>query len=420
MSDRAWIEKCDYSLVLNKLDWEKWVIGAGEKVCLDLETSGLNHRVDYIVGISLSKKEGEAVYIPIAHPDNNFEDIPWFYKKLEEFFLNRVLLAYNAKFDINFLEYANVTIPKYEDVMISVYLQNSNEKQKGLKASSKRLLGLEMIEIEELFEPPDEYDKKGNLKKKKKVKKDAIDFTIISPEESREYACSDADITLRLYNFLAPVRVAQQKVYTIESKALPVIREMESNGVMLDSDFLARLPEKTRVKAELLANNIREKLGVPDLDILSNKQLGAALDAKGVPLPRSEKTQNFQIGKKQLSEIAHKYPIAQDLIEYRQYMKAVNTYMIALYKGSLNHRCFFRMNQCAAPSGRFSSGKDVEMTARRNSNDGYMPVNVQAINSNAGSMWHPVLQIKKRYKKDTKALLYKYEEQVLDLEKFEK
>ena len=401
VKDRAWLSECEYKLVTKMSEWEAWKVDAGDTVVLDLETTGLNPYKHMIVGVSLSKRESEAIYVPLRHPSNNYEDVAGFIDELSLFFDGRTLLAYNAKFDINFLETAGMKIPKYEDVMTSVYLMDCNLKAKGLKDMAKLILGIDMIRLDELFLTPEE------LAKKTRRKKD-MDFSTISPDgKTKDYACSDADLTLRIHNHLESVREEQAIIYKMETKLVDVVRRMERNGVLLDADYLARLVPEADKNAQKCQKIIYDAVGY-EFNLGSPKQVGPALEGLGFEVGRTEKG-NPKTGKAELKRLGD-HAVPKAILKYREMVKAKGTYLVQLYHDAMQGRARFRFNQFAAPSGRFSSGKDKDsdIKVKRDADDGYAKVNVQSISSNASAEWvHGVEILERTTKEDPETVLYK-------------
>ena len=211
---------------------------------LDLETTGLDTRVfdgetqAKIVGICLAPAEGVGYYIPVRHRDSD-ANVPWMTVVGEMVRLtssDAVAVFHNAKFDQPFLQF-NGTRPfgdwydhkKWEDTLILAYLRNSRARQKGLKYLSKTDLGLEMIELAELWSKPGE----------------SMDFSTLDPEWDPVvwYAAADAICTLRLYNLLAadPSVKAQNGVYSIEKMCLTATRWMEGARIPTDQAKVAEL-----------------------------------------------------------------------------------------------------------------------------------------------------------------------------------
>lgn len=232
---------------------------------LDLETTGLNSTVfdgrtkDFIVGFCLSPDGVSGYYVPVHHPDYPDLCVPQEYAYSEMRRLVRsgaVAIFHNARFDQEFLQFCGGEPigewddPKgWEDTMLLAYLRNSRAQQKGLKFLSQTELGMEMIELDELFHPDE-------------VKEHGKNFSKLNPawESTILYAASDAICTYLLYQKLRgealdpktfsfgegsnkfDFRVpSQNTVYTIEKMAIPAIRWMCRIGLPVDREKILEL-----------------------------------------------------------------------------------------------------------------------------------------------------------------------------------
>jgi DNA polymerase-1 len=155
---------------------------------IDTETTGQQPLTCNLVGISLSLKEGEAYYIPVGHTNSGairqltLETVR---EKLGPVIgsISAAKVTQNGKFDITVLQMAGISLRNVTfDTMIAAYLLG--DKQIGLKAMSFNRLGVEMAPITDLIG-----------KGAKQLTMDQVDI-----EKASDYACADADMTLRLRN----------------------------------------------------------------------------------------------------------------------------------------------------------------------------------------------------------------------------
>lgn len=226
---------------------------------LDLETTGLDQRafptdtgkletVDKIVGFCLSPSPTRTYYIPVRHRDKGAHaNVP---PRLVVAMIQRiqasgaVAVFHNAKFDHKFLQYepsgqcGEWDDPKvWEDTLLLAYLRDPREKAIGLKVLSKKELGREMIQLEELF--PSEM-----------VKAKKLNFATLDPtwEPVLWYAGSDALNTLALYRIFHPVVVdkdqfgkSQKTIYTIEKICVTATIWMEQCRIHINKTKLIEL-----------------------------------------------------------------------------------------------------------------------------------------------------------------------------------
>jgi len=252
---------------------------------LDLETTGLDARVFYsddgspytndkIVGYCISPNPDTGYYIPVRHKETEANVPPRLVaeavKRLVE--SDAVAVFHNGKFDQEFLQHDDYgpigewdNPKKWEDTFILAYLRNTRERNKGLKALSKNELGMEMIELKELF--PVEKRRKGFL-----------DFSTLDPEWEPTvwYAAADAICTLRLFHILHPTVLnkddhqrSQSTIYALEKGCVTATRWMERCRIHVDRDkieelirigqaeWMECLKEVYRDGSELLGRDIR-------------------------------------------------------------------------------------------------------------------------------------------------------------------
>jgi DNA polymerase-1 len=183
----------------------------------------------------------------------------------------------------------------------------------------------------------------------------------LPPTQVYEYACEDADITLRLKNVLEP-RLKEAGVESlfrdIEMPLMPVLAEMEMNGVCLDTKALAETSKFFTERMLQLEAHIYELAGEP-FNISSPKQVGDILFGKMkiVDKPKKTKTGQFVTSEEVLMQLRSKSPIVGEILDYRGLKKLLSTYVDALPK-LINPRTghiHTSFNQAVTATGRLSS-----------------------------------------------------------------
>jgi len=230
---------------------------------IDVEATGLDNRVfegktkDQIAGIGLAPTTDAGYYVPCRHrkklPDGSFDhetyvNIPLAvfrreFKRLAE--SDAIGVFHGGKYDHDMLQFEGSgdlgtwdRARKWEDTLLLAYLDDSRAKKRGLKTLSPKYLGLEMIELGELFHAMFGKDYKGPL-----------DFSLLDPEwePAIHYATSDVIITMRLYKYLHP-RVhkpddgmSQAFIYAIEKGCITATRWMRRNRIWIDQTVVREL-----------------------------------------------------------------------------------------------------------------------------------------------------------------------------------
>jgi len=320
-----------------------------ETFALDLETTSLDAMSAQLVGVSISPAPGEAYYIPIGHVGwGQLEQLP-----LEQV-INRLkpLLeapniaktAHNSKYDLTVLaEYGAIVNNLTFDTMLAAYLLC--EKSLGLKALAFARLGIEMTPITALI---------GSGAKQ-------LPMSQVEVSRAANYACADADMTLRLTELLA-AELHQQGLWPlfadVELPLVPVLISMERAGIALDTDLLRHMSHRLGEQLLKLEAEIYNWVG-HQFNINSPQQLGSVLFQE-LKLPPARKTKSgYSTGASTLEELRGVHPIIDAILEYRQLTKLKSTYIDAL-PALLNPktgRVHTNFNQTRTATGRLSSSE---------------------------------------------------------------
>lgn len=337
----------EYYLIENEPDARKILdfFLTKEILSLDTETTSTNPIDAELVGLSFSVEEKKAFYVAV--PDNREEakKIVNIFKPLYE---NPEILkiGQNLKYDLEVLHNYGVSLagPMF-DTMIAHYLIQP-ELRHNMDYMAETLLHYRTIHIEELI---------GERGRNQRNMRD------LKPAEVYEYAAEDADITLRLYNVLLPKLKecgAEQLFYEIEMPLMPVLAEMELNGIRIDTESLAETSSILTSRMRQLETQIYEAAG-EEFNIASPKQVGEILFGKMkiVDKPKKTKTGQYVTSEEVLQQLRHKNPIVDDILAHRGLKKLLGTYVDALPK-LINRRTghiHTSFNQAVTSTGRLSS-----------------------------------------------------------------
>ena len=312
---------------------------------LDTETTSINPVDAELVGLSFAVEEGKAFYVAIPAEREKAQTIVNIFKPLYE--STEILkIGQNIKYDMEVLMNYGVRLasPMF-DTMIAHYVLQPEQKH-NMDILAETLLGYQTVHIDELIGP------------KGKGQKNMRD---LSPADICDYAAEDADVTLRLYNVLKP-RLKETGVedlfYNIEMPLVPVLAEMEMNGVLLDTKALAETSRTLTDRMKQIEQNIY-KLAGHEFNIASPKQVGEVLfgEMKIVDKPKKTKTGQFVTSEEVLQQLRSKAPIVDDILAHRGLKKLLGTYVDALPK-LINPRTghiHTSFNQAVTATGRLSS-----------------------------------------------------------------
>lgn len=312
---------------------------------LDTETTSVNPIDAELVGLSFAVEEGKAFYVAIPAEREKAERIVNIFKPLYE--STEILkIGQNIKYDMEVLMNYGVRLsaPMF-DTMIAHYVLQPEQKH-NMDILAETLLNYQTVHIDELIGP------------KGKGQKSMRD---LSPASVCDYAAEDADVTLRLYNVLKPrlkETNVEQLFYDIEMPLVPVLAEMETTGVRLDTEALAETSKVLTERMKQIERNIYELAG-HEFNIASPKQVGEVLfgEMKIVEKPKKTKTGQYVTSEEVLQQLRSKAPIVADILEHRGLKKLLGTYVDALPKLINPHTGHIHtsFNQAVTATGRLSS-----------------------------------------------------------------
>ena len=314
-------------------------------LCLDTETTSINPIDAELVGLSFSVEEGKAFYVAVPAEREKAERIVNIFKPLYE--STEILkIGQNIKYDMEVLMNYGVRLaaPMF-DTMLAHYVLQPEQKH-NMDILAETLLNYQTIHIDELIGP------KGKSQK---------NMRDLSPADICDYAAEDADITLCLYNVLKP-RLKEADVedlfYNIEMPLVPVLAEMEMNGVLLDTNALAETSKVLTERMKQIEKEIYDLAG-HEFNIASPKQVGEVLfgEMKIVDKPKKTKTGQFVTSEEVLLQLRSKAPIVDHILEHRGLKKLLGTYVDALPKLINPHTGHIHtsFNQAVTATGRLSS-----------------------------------------------------------------
>ena len=337
----------EYKLVDNEEDLQNIYdyFRTKDFLVLDTETTSTSAIDAELVGLSFSVKEHEAFYIPIPANREEALQIVNIFKPLYED-PNILKVGQNLKYDLEVLRNYDVELKgEMWDTMIAHYLIQP-ELRHNMDYMAEVYLNYKTIHIDELIGP------KG---------KNQLSMRSLSPTEVYEYACEDADITLQLKNKLEPElkkHDCEDLFYQIEMPLMPVLAEMEMNGVCIDTNSLAETSKQLTQRMLEIEQKIYELAG-EQFNIASPKQVGDILFAKMkiIEKPKKTKTGQYVTSEDVLQQLRHKHEIVGLILDHRGLKKLLGTYIDTLPK-LINPRTghiHTSFNQTVTATGRLSS-----------------------------------------------------------------
>lgn len=319
-----------------------------DEISFDTETTSIDAITARLVGMSFCYRAGEAYYVPVPH--NNTEEtqsiLNAFRPVLENANIGKV--GQNIKYDILVLKKYNLEVqgPIF-DTMLAHYLLEP-EMRHNMDVLAETYLNYSPVPITELIGP------------KGKNQKTMAD---LEPEQVKDYACEDADITLRLKLYFEPLLQEQglMKLFRdVENPLVQVLAAIENEGISIDSEALADYSAQLEGEIATIEKRIFEIADV-QFNIGSPKQLGEVLFDKlelhGKAKIKKTKTGQYATGEEILAKLAPEHEIVRLILDHRQLTKLKSTYIDALPQlvCELDNRVHTSFNQAVTATGRLSS-----------------------------------------------------------------
>ena len=314
------------------------------QVAFDTETTSVDAMQAQLVGMSFAVEGGTAWYVAVSRETDKAQSMVDIFRP---FFESTTIekVGQNLKYDLLVLSHYDVEVagPLF-DTMLAHYVVQP-EQRHNMDLLAEKYLHYRTIPIEALI---------GSGRTQRNM-------ADLEPKEIVDYACEDADVTLRLYPILKEEMEKYEvtSVFThIEMPLLPVLARMERNGVRLDTAALEETGRNFTERMQQLETDIYELAG-HEFTITSPKQVGAVLfdELQISAKVKKTKTGQYSTSEEVLESLRDKHPIVEKILQHRALKKLLSTYVEALPKlihpqtGHI-HTSF---NQAVTATGRLSS-----------------------------------------------------------------
>ena len=339
--------KHDYKLIDNQEEAHKLYdfFRTKQVLSLDTETTSLSPIDAELVGLCFAVEAHQAFYVAIP---NDREEALQYVNIFKPIYEDPSILkiGQNIKYDYMVLMNYGVTLQgKMFDTMLAHYVVQP-ELHHNMDYLAETLLHYKTIHIDELIGPHGKHQKS---------------MRELDPKDVYAYGAEDADITLQLKNVLEPKLKetgTEDLFWNIEMPLVPVLADMERQGVRIDTAALRETSVIFTERMNLLEQHIYAKAG-ETFNISSPKQVGEVLFGKLniMEKPKRTKTGQYVTNEEVLQSLRTKHPIVADILDYRGLKKLLGTYVDALPK-LINKRTghiHTSFNQALTATGRLSS-----------------------------------------------------------------
>ena len=337
----------DYQLVENEVEIRQLVqkLLTSEILSIDTETTSTEPMEAELVGASFSDAENRAWYVPIPADRNQALATVNLLRPLYEN-EHSLKVGQNIKYDMIVLKNYGIHVagPLFDTMLAHYVIQP--ELRHNMDYLAEIYLHYRTIHIDQLI---------GAKGKGQKSMRD------LPPAEVYRYACEDADVTLKLKNVLAEEMEKQhcaQLFYDIEMPLVPVLVNMETNGVRIDTEALQQTSREFGTRLKEIEEDIYRLAG-ETFNIASPKQVGEVLfdHLKIADKPKKTKTGQYVTSEEVLESLRTKHPVVGRILEHRGLKKLLGTYVDALPQliNPQTGRIHTSFNQAVTATGRLSS-----------------------------------------------------------------
>jgi DNA polymerase-1 len=340
---------CRYDLVQTEEQFERFLaeLKKQKRFAFDTETDALGAMRSKLIGMSFSWEHGTGHYVPVCGPaDSQYLNcervLPALKPILEDPQVKK--LGHNIKYDLLVMRQAGVEIRGVEmDSMVGAFLLDASRLQYGIDRLALDLLNFKKVPTVDLIG-----------KGKNQLSMDRIELNRIAC-----YAAEDADVTLRLCDYVAErldkIPALRKLNDELETPLIDVLVEMERNGIAIDPSILKEQSAVLGERIDALRLKIFEMAG-SEFNIDSPKQLAKIL-FENLGLDSGKKTKTgFSTDVQVLEKLAKKHPLPRLILDYRSMVKLKNTYLDNLteYRSPIDGRIHASFNQTGAATGRLS------------------------------------------------------------------
>ena len=340
---------CRYEVVQTQAQFDQFLseLRKQKRFAFDTETDTLGAMRSKLVGMSFSWEHATGYYVPVCGPSGSeyllCEQVLAALKPILEDPAVRKL-GHNIKYDLLVMKQAGVEVRGVEmDSMVAAFLLDASRMQYGIDRLALDLLHFKKVPTADLIG-----------KGKSQLTMDRVELSRIGC-----YAAEDADITLRLCDYLAErldkVPRLRELNDKLETPLIDVLVEMERNGIAVDPTILKEQSAVLGGRIDELRQKIYDAAG-SEFNIDSPKQLEKVL-FQDLKLPSGKRTKTgFSTDVQVLEKLASKHELPRLILDYRSLVKLKNTYLDNLteYQSPVDGRIHASFNQTGAATGRLS------------------------------------------------------------------
>lgn len=294
---------------------------------IDTETTGLKWWEDRLFGISIALPDGDGMYWDVRTDPGI---VGWFSDLIAAGHVD-TWVGHNFKFDIHFLREAGICIPtdKIDCTMIRAALINEHEPTYALDFLARKYCGQKKDE--------EIYEEMAKIFGGRPTRNAQMPNISRAPEKLvSKYAIQDALVTRALYEWQA-IEIDKQdlyKVHRLERDLMPVIIDMETEGVRVDVEQAERAVRDLTKRVDVAQGDLNRMAGFevnpnPSGSIaqLFQPKLGDDGEWYLIDGTRAEKTEGGKASIDADCLRRMKHPAAKMILDLRKMLKTRDTFL---------------------------------------------------------------------------------------------
>ncbi|GHT69098.1 DNA polymerase I [Spirochaetia bacterium] len=346
-ADPALLGEGVYKTVLDLAELKN-LLAAGRKqgfLALDFETDSLDAWNARPIGISLALKPKEGFYVPVAAHQGSapFLDPEKVKELLAPLLADpaMTIAAHNAKYDYKVSR--GWGIEKWRckiwDTMVAAWLADPERNNYSLDSLATYHLEYTPVAYKDIVP-------KG------------ITFDVVSLETATRYSAEDADLCIRMKQYLEPRLKAAEATglfENLEMPLLPILAEMEGLGIKIEPKVLKDFGVELSTELGQIQGKIYTTVG-HEFNIASTKQLQEVLFTERKLKPGKKTKTGYSTDVAVLEELAREDPVPALILRHRTLAKLKSTYVDTLAdQADRNGRLHTNFVQTGTATGRLSS-----------------------------------------------------------------
>jgi len=351
-ADQTLLGDGKYKTILD-LDELKSILEQAKKqklLAIDFETDSLDAWNSHPVGISLALKPKEAYYTPVAphgvpQDENKSAYLdPGKVRALLSPLLSdseMTIVAHNAKFDYKVSRGWGIDRwqCKIWDTMTAAWLVNPERGTYSLDSLVSYTFDCTPIRYNDIVP-------KGST------------FNAVTLETATRYSGEDADFCIRLKHYLEPIMKKTESLVlfeTLEMPLLPVLAEMEGEGIKIEPKILSGYSKELATELEHIQQETWKTVG-HEFNLASTKQLQEVLFVERKLTPVKKTKTGFSTDAAAMEDLARQDPVPALILRHRTLSKLKSTYVDTLGDmADSEGRVHTNFVQTGTATGRLSS-----------------------------------------------------------------